>query len=481
MANSIFPFNRFLVLTIFILGILSIQACKKKTAKEDNELAGEYVVALTDPPMVPAQGSWDKPEKVIVNMEVLEREGELIDGTRYKYWTFGGTVPGKFIRCYENDYIEFHLHNNENNKLPHSIDLHAVNGPGGGAEASTVAPGQTKVFGFRALNPGLYIYHCATAPVGMHIGNGMYGLILVEDRKNPLPKVDKEYYIVQGEFYTQGDYGAKGLQEFSMQKAIAENPDYVVFNGRVGAHTGDRALDAKVGDRVRIFIGNGGPNLISSFHVIGEILDKVYIEGGTEAINKNVQTTLIPAGGAAIVEFKINAPGVYNLVDHSIFRAFNKGALAQIRAKGDAQPEIFNPNPKKQNVYLFEGSNIEQPVGEKDTSAAPVVRSFAENLEFGKSVFLQNCASCHQPTGEGIVNVFPPLAKSDFLMARPDKGVGIVKNGLTGAIAVKGKVYNSVMPVLNLKPEEISAVLTYVRNSWSNNGGEVTLADVNKY
>ncbi len=224
-------------------------------------------------------------------------------------------------------------------KVSHNIDLHAVSGPGGGAEVTNVAPGQTATFEFRALNPGLYVYHCATGPVGMHIANGMYGLILVEPQSG-MAKVDKEYYIMQGDFYTKGKFEAPGLQDFDMDKAIAEHPDYVLFNGRVRSTTGKNALTANVGETVRLYVGNGGPNLISSFHVIGEIFNKVYIESGS-AINKNVQTTLIPAGGSTMIEMKMEVPGVYNLVDHAIFRAFNKGALAQIKVSGDENPAIF--------------------------------------------------------------------------------------------------------------------------------------------
>src|SRR5690606_18337134 len=199
-----------------------------------------------------------------------------------------------------------------------------------GAEGSFTAPGHSSTFSFRALNPGLYIYHCATAPVGMHIANGMYGLILVEP-EDGLPKVDREYYIVQSEFYTKGKYGELGHQPFDMEKAISENPDYVVFNGSVGALVNDKAIEAKVGEKVRLFIGNGGPNLVSSFHMIGEIFDHVYGEGGTVVSQKNVQTALIPAGGAAIVDFRIDVPGTFILVDHSIFRAFNKGAIGMLK------------------------------------------------------------------------------------------------------------------------------------------------------
>jgi len=246
-------------------------------------------------------------------MEIIEEQGEMADGVKYNYWTFGGSVPGSFIRTRVGDEVEFTLKNHPDNKLPHNIDLHAVTGPGGGAASSLVAPGHEKTFSFKTLNPGLYVYHCATAPVGMHIANGMYGLILVEP-EGGLPPVDKEYYVMQGDFYTKGRYGDQGFQPFDMEKAIDEKADYVVFNGKVGALTGDKSLTAKVGETVRIYMGNGGPNLVSSFHVIGEIFDRVHVEGGS-LINENVQTTLIPAGGAAIVEFKVEVPGTLILVD----------------------------------------------------------------------------------------------------------------------------------------------------------------------
>ena len=194
----------------------------------------------------------------------------------------------------------------------------------------------------------MYIYHCAVAPVGMHIANGMYGLILVEPKEG-LPKVDKEFYIVQGDFYTKGKKGAQGLQPFDMDKAIAEQPEYVVFNGHVGSIAGDNALKAKAGETVRMYVGNGGPNLVSSFHVIGEIFDKVYVEGG-KLINENVQSTVIPAGGAAMIEFKVDIPGSYTLVDHSIFRAFNKGALGQLKVEGDENPEIMTKKTERHRL-----------------------------------------------------------------------------------------------------------------------------------
>src|SRR5687768_4437071 len=302
---------------------------------------GEPVNAvLTSPPEVPPPTGRSTPAKVIVELEVQEVEREIAEGVKYTFWTFGGTVPGSFIRVRQGDTVEFHLKNHPTSKMPHNIDLHGVTGPGGGAASSFTAPGHRTQFTFKALNQGLYVYHCATAPVGMHVANGMYGLILVEPPQG-LSKVDHEYYVMQGDYYTTGKYREKGLQPFDMQKAIDENPTYVLFNGKEGALTGDQALKANVGETVRLYVGNGGPNLVSSFHVIGEIFDKVWFEGGTR-FQENVQTTLIPAGGSAIADFRMEVPGSYILVDHSIFRAFNKGAIAMLKADGPENKAIYS-------------------------------------------------------------------------------------------------------------------------------------------
>lgn len=462
--------------------LLSILICfsycnsDSTTTRENDSVSGYYEAKLTDAPYVPASGDFKYPKKVIVRLEVLEQVMRLADGVEYNFWTFGGKVPGKFIRIREGDEVEFHLSNHPNNKLPHNIDLHAVTGPGGGAEASMTAPGHTSKFSFKAINPGLFIYHCATAPVGMHIANGMYGLILVEP-KGGLPKVDKEFYIVQSEFYTKAKFGAPGLTSFDMEKAFNEQPDYVVFNGSVGAQMGENSMQVKVGETVRLYIGNAGPALTSSFHVIGEIFDKVYVEGG-DLINKNVATTSIPAGGAAIVEFKCEAPGSLTLVDHSIFRAFNKGALAQIKVSGEENLTIFS-GKQQDLVYQPEGSAI-QSITKANKPLTIPEKSMAQRMESGKMLYEGNCAACHQKNGEGLTGAFPPLAKSDYLMARSDKGTGIILHGLSGKIKVNGVEYDGIMPQMQLSNDEIASILTYVRNSWGNKGDLVTAAEVEK-
>jgi nitrite reductase (NO-forming) len=301
----------------------------------------EVKAILTSAPLVPPPVDRAGNAKVIVTLETTEAKGTLADGVQYTFWTFGGSVPGPFVRVRVGDLVQIRLKNAEKSMHPHSIDLHAVTGPGGGAAVTQLGPGQEGAFEWKALNPGLYVYHCATPSVPEHIANGMYGLILVEPEKG-LPRVDRKYYVMQGEFYTKGKTLAAGLQPLDAEKLRSERPEYVLFNGRMGAILGDGGLKAKVGETVRLYVGNGGPNLISSFHVIGEIFDTVYTEaavGGSPA--KNVQTTLVPAGGAAIVEMKVDVPGRFLLVDHAISRAMDKGALGSIQVAGAEQPDIF--------------------------------------------------------------------------------------------------------------------------------------------
>jgi nitrite reductase (NO-forming) len=278
------------------------------------------------------------PEFVKVELETREVTAQLADGQTYTFWTFGGTVPGPMVRVRQGDTVEVTLKNAADSKVTHSIDFHAVTGPGGGAKATQVPPGQSATFTFKALNPGVYVYHCATPMVAHHISAGMYGLIVVEPEAG-LPTVDREYYVMQGDLYVQGKRTEAGHREHSVEKMLDERADFVMFNGSVGSVTGERALKAKVGETVRIFFGVGGPNLTSSFHVIGEIFDRVHPEGSTETAT-NVQTTLVPSGGATMVEFTVEVPGTYALVDHSLGR-LEKGGAGHLVVEGPENPEVF--------------------------------------------------------------------------------------------------------------------------------------------
>ena len=306
-------------------------------------------VAL-DPTLVPKAIGAREPQLLKYRIETIEVDGRLDDGTTFTFWTFGGKVPGPMLRVKKGDTVELELANAKNSKAIHSIDLHSVTGGHGGGEHTQVAPGQSKTVRFKALNPGLYVYHCATASVPHHISAGMYGLILVEPPEGLAP-VDREFYVMQGDLYTKHAAGTKGHHEYSPERASDELPTFYTFNGSVGALTKEHKMTAKVGETVRVYFGVGGPNKVSSFHVIGEIFDKVYSEGSISAGKKDVQTTLVAPGGATIVEFKVNYPGKYLLVDHALSRV-GKGLVGALEVTGPADSSIYQPlNSDSKNAH----------------------------------------------------------------------------------------------------------------------------------
>ena len=295
-----------------------------------------------DPANVPVPVGKRDAKTVRVDLKTVEVDGQLADGTIYRYWTFNGTVPGPMLRVRVGDTVQVFITNDPDSAMVHSVDFHATTGPGGGAAFLQVEPGQTKQLDFKALLPGLYVYHCATPMVAHHIASGMYGMILVEP-EGGLPPVDHEFYVMQGEIYTTAPFGQHGAQEFSVEKLLAERPEYFVFNGAVGALTKQHMMHAKVGESVRIFMGVGGPNFTSSFHVIGEIFDRVYEWGNvTSPPLLGVQTVSVPPGGAVITEFTPRVPGRYLLVDHALSR-LERGLLGFIMVDGAPQPDLFKP------------------------------------------------------------------------------------------------------------------------------------------
>ncbi len=307
--------------------------------------AGGQVDIVRDPADLPAPVGARGARRVDVNLYTEEVTGTLADGTTYGYWTFNGKVPGPFVRVRVGDMVTVHLTNDASSMMMHNVDFHAVIGPGGGGEATSAGPGESKSFTFKATIPGLYVYHCATMPHAQHIANGMYGMILVEPAGG-LPKVDREFYVMQGELYTEKPFGTKGLQTSSYERLLAETPDYFLFNGAVGALTTRHPLAARVGERVRLFFGDAGPNKDSSFHVIGEIFDNAYDFGSLDmAPMHGIQTLTVPPGGAAIAEFKLQVPGTYKLVDHAIVRV-ERGLVGALNVTGPDNPDIYKAGQK---------------------------------------------------------------------------------------------------------------------------------------
>ena len=327
-----------LIVLLLVISVLSVTLPVLTVSADGTQpaYAPNRSKSPTDIPSAPSPA-----DRVVVRLVTEEKLGQLADGVTYDYWTFNGTVPGPLIRLRLNQTVEMHIINPPNSTMIHSIDSHAILGTGGGGAYSQTPPGQETIFQFKALRVGLFMYHCATPDIPTHIANGMYGMILVEP-PGGLPKVDREFYIAQGEFYTQGPFGQKGFQAFSFQKADSETPDYVVFNGSVNSITGNRSLQVKVGETVRIFFLNAGPNLDSSLHIIGGMLDRVYVEGSIASPPLlNVQTTLVPAGGSVMVEFTAVVPAKLTIVDHSLFR-IHHGALGIINVVGTPNPAIIS-------------------------------------------------------------------------------------------------------------------------------------------
>jgi len=317
---------------------LALVAAPHMTHAADAAPVADVVRDATDLPGPIAKRG---PQRVRIDLETIELEGKLADGTTYRYWTFNGKVPGPFVRVRVGDTVEVTLKNNEDSSLMHNVDFHAVTGPHGGGHATRAMPGETKGFTFKALNPGLYVYHCATPSVAQHIASGMYGMILVEP-EGGLPKVDREFYVMQGEIYTEEAFGTPGEATLSPEKTLHERPEYVVFNGAVDALTeGGKPLKAKVGETIRLYFGVGGPNLTSSFHVIGEIFDKVYPMGSaTTKVVNDVQTVTVAPGGAVMADIKLEVPGTYVLVDHALSRV-EKGGAGHLIVEGPENPRIF--------------------------------------------------------------------------------------------------------------------------------------------
>ena len=306
-----------------------------KTVKTDGPIS-----IVRDPTDLPSPIGSRGPRRVKVDLETIEVMGNLADGATYRYWTFNQKVPGPFIRVRVGDKVEVHLKNHDDSIMMHNVDFHAVTGPGGGAKATDAGPGESRGFEFTAINPGLFVYHCAVPMAAQHIANGMYGMILVEP-EGGLPKVDREFYVMQGEIYTDQKLGSIGELTESYDKLMAERPEYFVFNGAALALAKDKPLKAKTGETVRIFFGVGGPNYTSSFHVIGEVFERVYNLGSlTTSPMRDVQTTTVPPGGATVVDIKLEVPGKFMLVDHALSRV-ERGLAGVLEVGGPDNPDIY--------------------------------------------------------------------------------------------------------------------------------------------
>lgn len=301
-----------------------------------------------DPTKIPPPVKHTTPKTHKVEIVCHEIIGEIEKGKYFLYMTFNGQIPAPMIRVRQGDTIDLTFTNSGDTRHPHSVDFHAVYGTGGGSAATTVGPGQSKNIKFKTLYPGAFIYHCAVANLDYHISSGMYGMILVEPPQG-LPKVDHEFYFGQNEIYVIDDNAKSNTPlQFDFDSMIDETPHYVVLNGESKAITEYRygSLKVKKGEKARIFFVNGGPNLISSFHPIGNVWTKVWREGAMlNRPEQYLQTVSVSPGSCAVMEMEFPVPETVKLVDHSLSRVVYKGLLALIDVEGEKEEDIFNSSP----------------------------------------------------------------------------------------------------------------------------------------
>jgi copper-containing nitrite reductase len=322
------------------MSMLLVLAETMATLESANAALPHIKAELTYAPDVPPAVTRREPAIVEVNLTATHKMMPLSSSADYHFWTFNDHVPGPFIRARVGDWLQVHISNTDTSGMPHHVDFHAAAGPGGGAMLLTVAPSQQHTAWLRLCTPGLFMYHCAVPPMIDHIGNGMYGLILIEPT-NGLPRADRGFYVMQGEFYTTNNPSGGRMLEYSHERAMDERPSFVVFNGQSGSMLVTDALRAKTGERIRIYFGNAGPNLISSFHIIGTVMENVFRDGSlADPPVHDLQTTLVSPGAAAVVEFTPLVPGVYTFLDHAAAHC-EKGAMGEINMTGSAKADVY--------------------------------------------------------------------------------------------------------------------------------------------
>jgi nitrite reductase (NO-forming) len=298
-----------------------------------------------DPTDVPDPIDRSEPKHHDVTLEVKEVTAEIEPGVTFDYMTFDGQIPGPMIRVRQGDTVSVTLDNPDGNGMPHNVDLHAVYGTGGGAEATAATPGEENGMQFEATYPGAYIYHCAVANLDYHISAGMFGMILVEPEEG-LPEVDREFYLGQHELYTDKPTGKEGHHGFDFQAMTAEEPSYVLLNGEkyAWAAANRGPMQAEVGETARVFMVDGGPNLESNFHPIGNVWTECYPNGSLSMEpHTHIQTQVVPPGSCMVGTMEFPVPERVKLVDHALSRVARKGLLAEIDVLGEENTDVFDP------------------------------------------------------------------------------------------------------------------------------------------
>ncbi len=402
---------------------------------------------------------------VEVNIAATDRKVEIASGVYYQAWTFGDSVPGPVIHVRQGQTVNVTFTNHGN--MQHSIDFHAAMTPPS-LHFVEVEPGKTIHFSFVAKVPGAFVYHCGTPPVLLHMGNGMYGAIIV-DPAAPLPPAAESYVIVQSEWYTQQESGT--LMGPNYEKMLQERPDEVVFNGTAFQYR-DHPLPVVAGERVRVYFVDAGPDLWSSFHVIGAIFDKVYPDGDAAHALSGVSTYTVGPGAGAVFDLVIPDPGKYAFVDHDMAHmVIGAQGILDVRAPGAAPV-----------ASAFTAPAAVTPAA----NATPVPAEPAGPYKFdptqGATLYANNCSACHQIGGTGLPGAFPPLKDNAAVLdPDPEKQIEVILHGLHGA-NVGGTVYPTAMPPFAsvLNATQIANIINHERSSWGNHAKLIKAEQVKK-
>ncbi len=392
-----------------------------------------------------------------INIDVSDDTIEIASGVQYQAWTFGKTVPGPVIHVRQGQTVNVVMTNR--GSMQHSIDFHSAITPPN-LHYVDIMPGESVSFSFVAKVAGAFVYHCGTPPVLLHIGNGMYGAMIV-DPATPLPPAAASYVLVQGEWYTQQVSGQTMAGNYPKMQEI--RPDEVVFNGAAFQYR-DHPLTANPGDLVRLYVVNAGPSLWSAFHVIGAIFDKVYPDGDPAHALTGVSTYTVAPGEGVVFDLTLDEAGHYPFVDHSMAH-MELGAVGVLAVGSTA--------------------GAKPPITRSAVASAPPPQAtgpYAFNAERAAQLYTRNCGACHQANGEGLPGAFPPL-KGNVAVLDPDPGkhIEVILDGLHG-VAIDGVSYPGAMPpfATTLNDADIADIVNHERVSWGNKGKPITAEDVKR-
>ncbi|MGP1629822.1 MAG: multicopper oxidase domain-containing protein [Giesbergeria sp.] len=454
-----------LLVALLLAGLHS--ALNVKSASPDSAAAAVSPLSLaSSQPIAKARDARLPPltpgDSVEVRIESSDDTVEIASGVQYQAWTFGKSVPGPVIHVRQGQTVNVVLTNR--GTMQHSIDFHSAITPPS-LHYADIMPGESISFSFVAKVPGAFLYHCGTPPVLLHIGNGMYGAIIV-DPATPLPPAAESYVLVQGEWYTQQVSG--NLMAGNYEKMQAMRPDEVVFNG-IASQYHHHPLTAKPGDLIRLYVVNAGPSLWSAFHVIGAIFDRVYPGGDPAQAISGVSTYTVGPGEGAVFDLTLNEAGKYPFVDHAMAHAvLGAEGILLVSTPGEAlaAPPITKTPTDATATPIAPPTAATGPYSFDAARAAPLYAS--------------KCAACHQATGMGLVGAFPPLkGNPSVLDADPTKQLSVILHGLQGE-PINGVTYASPMPPFadTLNDADIADIANHERTSWGNQAKQVTAEQV---